>query len=77
MDSETVTAFCDIAHQLMPALGTYASMEASQRNPEDDALIRQLRVAAGALNMALMEVPRLPPPMPPMSPPPPNVGSPS
>ena len=70
MDSGTVTAFCDIAHQLLPALGAYASIEAAQRNPEDDALIRQLRVAAGAINMALMEVPRFqPPPMPQMMPP--------
>jgi hypothetical protein len=63
------------AAQLLPALGAYASTEAGKRTPGDDALVRQLHVAAGALNMALMKVPRMVPPMPPMSPPPPNVGS--
>ena len=62
MDANQVKTFCAAAAQLMPALGAYASIEASQRTPEDDALIRQLRVAAGALNMALMEVPRMVPP---------------
>ena len=71
------------AAQLLPALGAYASTEAGKRTPGDDALVRQLHVAAGALNMALMEVPRMvPPPTPPMPMPPiqprsPNVGAPS
>lgn len=72
MDANQVKTFCAAA-QLMPALGEYASIEGSQRKPEADALIRQLHVAAGALAHALMEVPRLSPPMPK----PPNVGSPS
>jgi hypothetical protein len=59
--------------QLLPAVGAYASTEADKRTPGDDALVRQLHVAAGALAHALMEVPRLSPPMPK----PPNVGSPS
>ena len=61
------------AAQLRPALGADVSTEAGKRTLGDDALVRQLHVAAGALNMALMEVPRLSPPMPK----PPNVGSPS
>ena len=80
MDAGTVKTFCDAAVQLLPALGEYASLEASQRTPEDEALIRQLRVAAGALANALMEVPRQQPPMPQqpaIQPRSPNVGSPS
>jgi hypothetical protein len=81
MDANQVKTFCDAAAQLLPALGAYASTEASQRTPEDDALVRQLRVAAGTLSNALLEVARMtPPPRPPMPPPmspPPNVGAPS
>jgi hypothetical protein len=76
MDANQIMTFCAVAAQLLPALGAYASIEASQRSPEDDALIRQLRVATGALHMALMEVPRQSPPMPMMRASP-NVGSPS
>jgi hypothetical protein len=78
MDANQVETICAGAAQLLPALVAYASIEASQRDPEDEALIRQLRVAAGALHMALMEVPRQSPPMPmpmPMMPVPPNVGA--
>ena len=68
------------AAYLLPALVQLASIPNDQRTPEDEAMIRQLRVAAGALASALMEVPRLPPPTPPqplIQPLPPNVGSPS
>jgi hypothetical protein len=67
LDSGTVKTVCDAAAYLLPVLAAYASQEASQRTPEDEALIRQLRVAAGSLNSALMEVPRSfpPPAMPP------------
>ena len=51
MDANQVKTFCAAAAQLLPALGEYASIEASQRTPEADALIRQLHVAAGALPM--------------------------
>ena len=54
--------------------------EADKRTPGDDALVRQLHVAAGALAHALMEVPRQQPPTPPqpaIQPPSPNVGAPS
>ena len=68
------------AAQLLPAVGAYASTEADKRTPGDDALVRQLHVAAGALAHALMEVPRQQPPTPPqpaIQPPSPNVGAPS
>jgi hypothetical protein len=80
MDSGTVETICAAAAQLVPALGAYASIETSQRTTSDDALVRQRHVAAGALNMALMEVPRMvPAPAPPIPPiqRSPNVGAPS
>ena len=64
MDAGTVKTFCDAAVQLLPVIAAYAALEADQRRPEDEAQIRALRVAAGALAHALMEVPWLPPPMP-------------
>jgi hypothetical protein len=76
MDANQVKTFCAVAAQLMPAFDEDASIEASQRKPEADALIRQLRVAAVATAHALMEIPRAPPPMS-MMPAPLNVGSPS
>lgn len=67
MDAGQVKTLCDAAAQLLPQLGAYASQDTTKRTAEDDALVRQLRVAAGALNNALMEVARMiPPPMPPM-----------
>jgi hypothetical protein len=63
LDSGTVKTIVDAAHYLVPALGALVAQDAAQRTPEDEALIRQLRVAIGALNMALMEVPRAPPPL--------------
>jgi hypothetical protein len=80
MDSRTVKTFTDAVSYLLPALVQFASIANDQRTPEDEAMIRQLRVAAGALAHALMEVPRQQPPMPPqpaIQPPSPNVGSPS
>lgn len=80
MDARQVTTFCDAAAQLVPALVQLASTDPAQRSPEDDAMIRQLRVAAGAIAHALMETPRQQPPMPPqpaIQPRSPNVGSPS
>ena len=73
MDSGTVETFCDAAVQLLPALVDYASVDADKRKSEDDAMIRQLRVAAGAIVDALMERPRRQPMMP--LPTPPNVGA--
>ena len=79
MDAKQVETFCDATAQLLPALGAYASTEPGKRTPGDDALVRRLHASAGALNMVLMEVPRLPPqmPMPPIQPRSPNVGAPS
>jgi hypothetical protein len=76
MDANQVKTFCAAAAQLTPALGEYASIEGSQRKPEADALIRQLRVAAVATAHALMEIPRAAPPMS-MMPAPLTVGLPS
>ena len=64
MDSGTVKTFTDAAGMLLPALVQFASIPNDQRTAEDEAMIRQLRVAAGALAHALMEVPRQQPPMP-------------
>jgi hypothetical protein len=50
-----------------------AATHNDQRTPEDEAMVRQLCVAAGALAHALMGVPRQQPPMPT----PLNLGSPS
>jgi hypothetical protein len=76
MDAAQVKTFCDIAAQLIEPLGTYAAIEVVQRDPADDALVRQLRVAGGAINDALSQVARLTPPVPPPMPPPPaSIGS--
>jgi hypothetical protein len=64
MDSGTVKTFTDAAAMLVPALVQFASVKNDDRTPEDEAMIRQLRVAAGALAHALMEVPRQQPPLP-------------
>jgi hypothetical protein len=72
MDAELVTKFCDIAAQLIVPLSAYAATEVAQRDPADDALVRQLRVAGGAINDALNQVARLTPPAPPPMPPPPT-----
>ena len=45
MDSGTVKTFTDAAAQLLPALVQFASIPNDQRTPEDEAMIRQLRVA--------------------------------
>jgi hypothetical protein len=77
MDAKQVTSFCNDAVQLVPALAHHAAIEPDKRTPEDEALIRQLRVAAGALAHALMEVPRQQPPQPAIQPQASNVGAPS
>lgn len=64
MDSGTVKTFTDAAAQLLPALVLLAAADPSQRTAEQDALIRQLRVAAAAVASALMETPRPQPKMP-------------
>ena len=69
MDATQIKTFCDAAARLLPQLGDYASVDAAKRKLEDDALVRQLRVAAGAVASAMIEVARMVPP--------PNVGSPS
>ena len=67
MDAGQVKIVCDSAAQVLSQLGAYASQAPAAHTAEDDALVRQLRVAVGALANALMEVSRMtPPPMPPM-----------
>ena len=67
MDSGQVKTFCDAAAQLLPQIGAYAAAPNAEHSADDDGLVRQLRVAASAINNALMEVSRMtPPPMPPM-----------
>lgn len=75
MDADKVKALCDAAAELLPEIAAYAS--ATKHTPEDDALVRQLRVAASATSAALMALPPMPmpPPMPPMAPPPKPQGS--
>jgi hypothetical protein len=78
MDANQVKTFCDVAATLLVPLGEYAATAPAERKPSDDALVRQLRVAGGAINDALSQVARLtppiPPPMPPMPAPSPGVG---
>jgi hypothetical protein len=71
MDRNQVELFCNVVAQLLTPLATYASTEPARRDPADDTLVRQLRVAGGAINEALSQVARLTPPaLPPMRPPP-------
>ena len=78
MDANQVKLFCDVASQLVVPLAEYAGIEPGKRTPADDALVRQLRVAGGAINDALSQVARLTPatapPMPPR--PPDSIGTP-
>jgi hypothetical protein len=71
LDANQVKMFCDVVAGLIVPLATYAGTEPGQRNPADDALVRELRVAGGAINDALSQVARLTPPTPPPMPPPP------
>lgn len=76
MDAGQVQVVCDTAAQLMPHLEAYGSQDPKDRTPEDDALIRKLRIAVGALNAALEHVARLTPlTMPPLPPPPSSTAS--
>ena len=69
MDADQVKTFCDAAAQLLPQLGEYASTAHDKRKPDDDALVRQLRIAAAALANVMIEVARMtPPPIPPRPP---------
>ena len=72
MDQNQVDLFCNVVAGLITPLVTYAATDPGQRKPADDALVRQLRVAGGAINDALQQVARLTPPQPPPMPPPPS-----
>ena len=66
MQAEHVETFCDIAQQLQPQLQEYVATPHDQRSPEDDADVRQLRLAVAGLFNIMVEVARMtPPPMPP------------
>jgi hypothetical protein len=56
MDSGQVKILTDATTALLPALVRYASIANELPSAEDEALVRQLRVAASALAHALMEV---------------------
>jgi hypothetical protein len=71
MDRNQVQMFCDVVAQLIGPLAAHAGVDARERDPNDEALVRQLRVAGGAINDALSQVARLTPPQPPPMPPPP------
>jgi hypothetical protein len=75
MDSRQVKTSCDAPAQLVPALVTHASVGLDKGKREDDALIRQLRVAAGAVAHALIE-PCQQPPQPALEPQSSNGGAP-
>lgn len=69
MDANQVQTFCDVVTQLIVPLAAYAGTEPAHREAADDVLVRQLRVAGGAINDALNQVARLTPPTPPPMPP--------
>jgi hypothetical protein len=65
MDANKVATFCTLASELLGQVTAYAAQESANRSAEDDALVRQLRVAAAAINVALETTARImPPPMP-------------
>jgi hypothetical protein len=72
LDANQVELFCDVVAKLIVPLANHAGTEVAQRNPADEALVRQLRVAGGAINDALSQVARLTPPSPPPLPPRPD-----
>jgi hypothetical protein len=70
MDADQVRTFCDVAQRLQPQLAQYVATEPDKRTPEDDAMVRQLRLSVAALFNVMVEVARMtPPPMRPMPPP--------
>ena len=74
MDSEVIKTVCDV--ELLPQLASYGALEPAKQKSEDDALVRQLRIAVSALAAADNVVRITPTPMP-MMPVPLNVGAPS
>ena len=73
MNAERIATFCEIAHQLQPQLAEYVATAPEQRSPEEDAGVRQLRLAVAGLFNIMVEVARMtPPPMPSMQARPPN-----
>jgi hypothetical protein len=76
MDANKVATFCSLASELLGQITAYAAEEPGKHSAEDNAQVRQLRVASSALNMALETLGRIsPPPMPP--PPPPALSMPT
>ena len=77
MNTNQVKAFCDSATKLLPQIGEYAATDHEQRKPDDDTLVRQLRVAASALANLTIEVARMTPPQRSMPAAPPAISAPS
>ncbi len=74
LDANQVKLFCEVVSGLVVPLAEYAGTEVGQRKPADDSLVRQLRVAGGAINDALSQVARLTPATaPPLPPRPPDM----
>ena len=68
MAVETVKTFTESAANPLPALVHHASIEASHRLSEDDAMISQLPVGTGAIAHTLIEIPCHQPPQPALQP---------
>jgi hypothetical protein len=66
MDASKVATFCTLASELLAQVTAYVAQDAGSHGAEDNAQVRQLRVATSALNTALETLARMtPPPMPP------------
>jgi hypothetical protein len=66
MDANKVATFSTLASELLGQVTLFAAQEPSAHSAEDNAQVRQLRVATAALNVALEVLARIsPPPMPP------------
>ena len=78
MDATEIESFCATAAQLVPQLMECGALLPAERKPKNDALLRQLRIAAAALAATCYHVARLMPPMPmPAQPRPTSVHAPS
>ena len=78
MDATEIELLLAAAARLVPQLMECGALLPAERKPNDDALLRQLRIAAAALAATCDHVARLTPPMPmPAQPRPTSVDAPS
>ena len=63
MDATEIESFCATAAQLVPQLMECGALLPAERKPKDDALLRQLRIAATALAATYDHVARRMPPI--------------